>query len=88
MLSRWTVRKSKQRHGRAKISVDNSINRHILLELWRAAQLQPGSALGLLTVEPMSGYDLGQSIRTSIGFFWNESYDNLSESEAAGGRGW
>ena len=33
--------------------------------------------LGLLTVEPMSGYDLGQSIRTSIGFFWNESYGQI-----------
>ncbi|MGB6858121.1 MAG: PadR family transcriptional regulator [Terracidiphilus sp.] len=33
--------------------------------------------LGLLTVEPMSGYDLGQSIRASIGFFWNESYGQI-----------
>ena len=44
--------------------------------------------LGLLTVEPMSGYDLGQSIRTSIGFFWNESYGqiypNLKRLAAAG----
>lgn len=44
--------------------------------------------LGLLTVEPMSGYDLGQSIRTSIGFFWNESYGqiypNLKKLAAAG----
>jgi PadR family transcriptional regulator AphA len=44
--------------------------------------------LGLLAVEPMSGYDLGQSIRTSIGFFWNESYGqiypNLKQLAAAG----
>ncbi|MGD0546594.1 MAG: PadR family transcriptional regulator [Terracidiphilus sp.] len=33
--------------------------------------------LGLLTVEPMSGYDLGQTIRTSVGFFWNESYGQI-----------
>ena len=44
--------------------------------------------LGLLSVEPMSGYDLGQSIRASIGFFWNESYGqiypNLKKLAAAG----
>jgi DNA-binding PadR family transcriptional regulator len=33
--------------------------------------------LGLLTVEPMSGYDLGQTIRASIGHFWNESYGQI-----------
>jgi DNA-binding PadR family transcriptional regulator len=33
--------------------------------------------LGLLTVEPMSGYDLGQAIRASIGHFWNESYGQI-----------
>ncbi len=33
--------------------------------------------LGLLTVEPMSGYDLGQGIRASIGHFWNESYGQI-----------
>jgi PadR family transcriptional regulator AphA len=33
--------------------------------------------LGLLTVEPMSGYDLGQNIRRSVGFFWNESYGQI-----------
>ena len=33
--------------------------------------------LGLLTIEPMSGYDLGQAIRTSVGFFWNESYGQI-----------
>jgi DNA-binding PadR family transcriptional regulator len=33
--------------------------------------------LGLLTIGPMSGYDLGQAIRTSVGFFWNESYGRI-----------
>jgi DNA-binding PadR family transcriptional regulator len=33
--------------------------------------------LGLLTIAPMSGYDLGQAIRTSVGFFWNESYGQI-----------
>ena len=33
--------------------------------------------LGLLTIGPMSGYDLGQAIRTSVGFFWNESYGQI-----------
>ena len=44
--------------------------------------------LGLLTVAPMSGYDLGQSIRTSVGFFWNESYGQIYpnlKTLAAGG---
>ena len=33
--------------------------------------------LGLLTIEPMSGYDLGQAIRSSVGFFWHESYGQI-----------
>ena len=33
--------------------------------------------LGLLTVEPMSGYDLRLTIRASIGHFWNESYGQI-----------
>jgi DNA-binding PadR family transcriptional regulator len=33
--------------------------------------------LGLLTIAPMSGYDLGQTIRGSIGHFWNESYGQI-----------
>jgi DNA-binding PadR family transcriptional regulator len=44
--------------------------------------------LGLLTIESMSGYDLGQTIRTSVGHFWNESYGqiypNLKRLAAAG----
>ncbi|MGO9438816.1 MAG: PadR family transcriptional regulator [Terracidiphilus sp.] len=33
--------------------------------------------LGLLTIAPMSGYDLGQLIRESIHHFWNESYGQI-----------
>ena len=33
--------------------------------------------LGLLTIEPMSGYDLGLTIRGSVGHFWNESYGQI-----------
>jgi DNA-binding PadR family transcriptional regulator len=33
--------------------------------------------LGLLTIESMSGYDLGQTIQESIGHFWNESYGQI-----------
>jgi PadR family transcriptional regulator, regulatory protein AphA len=36
--------------------------------------------LGLLTIEPMSGYDLGLTIRASIGHFWNESYGQIYPS--------
>lgn len=44
--------------------------------------------LGLLCVEPMSGYDLGQSIRGSVGHIWSESYGqiypNLKKLAASG----
>jgi PadR family transcriptional regulator, regulatory protein AphA len=33
--------------------------------------------LGLLTIEPMSGYDMGLVVRESIGHFWNESYGQI-----------
>jgi PadR family transcriptional regulator AphA len=33
--------------------------------------------LGLLAIESMSGYDLGLTIRGSIGYFWNESYGQI-----------
>lgn len=33
--------------------------------------------LGILTIESMSGYDLGQTIRGSVGHFWNESYGQI-----------
>src|SRR5271170_5478032 len=44
--------------------------------------------LGLLTIEPMSGYDLRQTIEASIGHMWSESfgqiYPNLRRLAAAG----
>jgi PadR family transcriptional regulator AphA len=33
--------------------------------------------LGILEIEPMSGYDLGLTIRQSVGHFWNESYGQI-----------
>ena len=33
--------------------------------------------LGLLTIEPMSGYDLGCMVRASIGHIWSESYGQI-----------
>jgi DNA-binding PadR family transcriptional regulator len=33
--------------------------------------------LGLLAIESMSGYDLGQVIRSSVGYIWNESYGQI-----------
>jgi PadR family transcriptional regulator, regulatory protein AphA len=33
--------------------------------------------LGLLAIESMSGYDLGQVIRASVGHIWNESYGQI-----------
>jgi DNA-binding PadR family transcriptional regulator len=33
--------------------------------------------LGLLTVEPMSGYDLGSVVRDSVGHIWSESYGQI-----------
>jgi DNA-binding PadR family transcriptional regulator len=33
--------------------------------------------LGMLAIEPMSGYDLGLTIRGSVGHFWNESYGQI-----------
>jgi DNA-binding PadR family transcriptional regulator len=33
--------------------------------------------LGVLAIEPMSGYDLGLTIRRSVGHFWNESYGQI-----------
>lgn len=37
----------------------------------------PEALLGLLTIEPMSGYDIGQVVRASIGHIWNESYGQI-----------
>jgi DNA-binding PadR family transcriptional regulator len=33
--------------------------------------------LGLLTIEPMSGYDVGRMVRASIGHIWSESYGQI-----------
>ena len=33
--------------------------------------------LGVLAISPMSGYDLGQTIRGSVGHFWSESYGQI-----------
>jgi PadR family transcriptional regulator AphA len=33
--------------------------------------------LGLLTIEPMSGYDIGCMVRASIGHIWRESYGQI-----------
>jgi PadR family transcriptional regulator AphA len=33
--------------------------------------------LGLLSIAPMSGYDLGQNIRASVGHIWSESYGQI-----------
>lgn len=33
--------------------------------------------LGMLAIEPMSGYDLGLTIRASVGHIWNESYGQI-----------
>jgi PadR family transcriptional regulator AphA len=33
--------------------------------------------LGILAIEPMSGYDLGHTIRASVGHIWNESYGQI-----------
>jgi DNA-binding PadR family transcriptional regulator len=44
--------------------------------------------LGLLSIEPMSGYDLRQNIRASVGHIWSESYGqiypNLKKLAASG----
>ncbi len=35
------------------------------------------AVLGLLSIEPMSGYDMKSFISNSIGFFWQESYGQI-----------
>ena len=48
----------------------------------------PNALLGLLSVRPMSGYDIRQLVSQSIGHFWSESYGQiypgLKRLEAAG----
>jgi DNA-binding PadR family transcriptional regulator len=36
--------------------------------------------LGLLTIQPMSGYDLGKTLRETLSFFWTESNGQLYPS--------
>ncbi len=35
------------------------------------------AVLGLLTMEPMSGYDIKKKIETMAGFFWKENYSQI-----------
>jgi DNA-binding PadR family transcriptional regulator len=35
------------------------------------------AVLGILTLEPMSGYDIKKFIETSVAHFWRESYEKL-----------
>jgi len=35
------------------------------------------AVLGLLLIEPMSGYDMKKKIDMSVSFFWNENYGHL-----------
>jgi PadR family transcriptional regulator AphA len=37
----------------------------------------PNALLGLLSLRPMSGYDIRQVISESIGYFWSESYGQI-----------
>ena len=37
----------------------------------------PNALLGLLSLGPMSGYDIRQLIPQSIGHFWSESYGQI-----------
>jgi PadR family transcriptional regulator AphA len=37
----------------------------------------PFAVLGMLTIAPMSGYDMKQVIEQSIAHFWNESYGQI-----------
>lgn len=53
-------------------------NRHISTRLMaKRCSSSMEVLLGLLTIEPMSGYDLGLTIRASVGYFWNESYGQI-----------
>jgi len=37
----------------------------------------PYAVLGMLSLAPMSGYDIRKESETSLGFFWNESYGQI-----------
>lgn len=42
-----------------------------------AKQSTDFALLGLLSIEPMSGYDIRQNFQESLNFFWNESYGQI-----------
>jgi len=42
-----------------------------------AEQSTDYALLGLLSIEPMSGYDIRQNFQESLNFFWNESYGQI-----------
>ena len=48
-----------------------------LVDMKRAGGATAKALLGLLSIGPMSGYDLRQLIPWSIGQFWNESYGQI-----------
>ena len=37
----------------------------------------PFAILGLLSIEPMSGYDIRQNLEESLSFFWSESFGQI-----------
>jgi len=37
----------------------------------------PNALLGILSLRPMSGYDIRQMVSSSIGYFWSESYGQI-----------
>ena len=41
------------------------------------ARSTPYAVLGMLSLSPMSGYDMRKESETSIGFFWSESYGQI-----------
>ena len=41
------------------------------------ARSTPYAVLGMLSLSPMSGYDIRKESETSIGFFWSESYGQI-----------
>jgi DNA-binding PadR family transcriptional regulator len=48
-----------------------------LLDMKIGGGSTPNALLGLLSLGPMSGYDIRQLIPRSIGYFWNESYGQI-----------
>jgi len=46
----------------------------------RRARSTPYAILGLLSIAPMSGYDIRKEAASSIGYFWNESYGQIYPS--------